>query len=136
MLHEFLTVNHVKLVDHCQLLAAARGSPRLPSDAMRYGVPMFLAQVVDTQRNELHLGSTYDQSEGASARTEKPQATQVAAVTEVARRRHHLAWESSKSAMHARLRDLMQGLRLDVDRRETIALQKITTPTSDADGHC
>ena len=136
MLHKFLTVHHVKLVDHCQMLAAVRGSPRLPSDAMRYGVPMFLAQVMDTLRNQLHLGSPYGQSEGAPARAEKPQAIPVAAVTEVARRRYHLAWESSKSAMHARLRDLMQGLRLDIDRRETIALQKITTPTSDADGHC
>ena len=135
MLHEFLTVHHVKLVDHYQMLAAERGSPRLPNDAMRYGVPMFLAQVMDTLRNELHLGSAYDQSEGAPARAEKPQATQVAAVTEAARRRYHLAWESSKSAMHARLRDLMQGLRLDIDHRETIALKKTTNPTSYADGH-
>ena len=58
----------------------------------------------------------------------------AAAVTELARRRYHLAWESSKLAMDARLRNLMQGLRLDIDRRETIALQGITTPTSDADG--
>ena len=194
MLHEFLTVHHVKLIDHCQMLAATRGPPRLPRDEMRYGVPLFLAQVIDTLRSELNLGSTDDQSEAASARTEKPQATQVsktatehgrelfergytfdqvvhaygdvcqavtelandrgapiaarefkilnhclddaiaAAVTELARRRYHLAWESSKSAMDARLRDLMQGLRLDIDRRETIALERITTPTSDADG--
>ena len=134
MVREFLTVHHVKLVDHCQMLAAARGLPRLPNDAMRYGVPMFLAQVIDTQRNELHLGSTYDQSEGASARTEKPQATQGAKVNELARRRYHLAWESSKSAMHARLRDLMPGLRLDIDRREMIAVERLTTPTSDAYG--
>ena len=194
MLHEFLTVHHVKLTDHCQMLAAARGPPRPPRDEMRFGVPLFLAQVIDTLRSELAPGPADDQSEAASTRTEKPQATQVAktatehgrelfergysfdqvvhaygdvcqavtelandrdapiaarefkilnhclddaiaaAVTELARRRYHLAWESSKSAMDARLRDLMQGLRLDIDRRETIALERITTPTSDADG--
>ena len=136
MLHEFLTVHNAKVVDHCQMSAAARGPPRLPSDAMRYGVPMFLGQVIDTLRSELHLGSTSDQLEYVSVRTEKPQATQGATVNELARRRYDLAWESSRSAMRARLRDLMQGLRLDIDRRETIALQKIATLTSDLDGHC
>lgn len=193
MLRAFLTVDHVKLIDHCQMLAAARGPPRLPRDEMRYGVPMFLNQVIDALRSELAPGLTDDKSEAASGRTEKPQATQLsktatehgrelfeggytfdqvvhtygvcqavtelandrdaqiaarefkilnhclddaiaAAVTELARRRYHLAWESSKLAMVARLRNLMQGLRLDIDRRETIALQGITTPTSDADG--
>ena len=62
MLHEFLTVHHVKLIDHCQMLAAARGPPRLPRDEMRYGVPLFLAHVIDTLRSELDLGSTDDQS--------------------------------------------------------------------------
>ena len=135
MLHEFLTVHHVKQVDHCQMLAAARGPPGLLSDAMRYGVPLFLARVIDTLPSELNLGSTNDQSEGASARTENPQATQVATVNELARWRRHPAGKSSKSAMDARLRNLMHGLRLDIDRRETIALQKTPTPTSDADGH-
>lgn len=135
MLHEFLTVHHVKLVDHCQMMASERGPPRLPNDAIRYDVPLFLARVIDTLPSELHPGSTYDQSEGAPARTENPQATQVAMVNKLARWRYHLASESSKSAMRARLRDLMQGLQLDIDRRETIASQKTPTPTSDADGH-
>ena len=194
MLHEFLTVHQVKLIDHCQMLAAARGPPRLPSDEMRHGVPIFLNQLIDTLRSELAPGMLDDKAEAAADRTEKPQATQLsktatehgrelfergytfdqvvhaygdvcqavtelasdrdapiaarefkilnhclddaiaAAVTELARRRYSLAWESSKLAMDARLRDLMQGLRLDIDRRETIALQRITTPVSDADG--
>ena len=134
MLHEFLTVHNAKVVDHCQMSAAARGPPRLPSDAMRYGVPLFLAQVIYAPPSGRHLGLTNDQLEYASARTEKPQATQGAKVNELARRRYHLAWESSKSAMHARLRDLMQGLRLDIDRREMIAVERLTTPTSDAYG--
>ena len=135
MLHKFLTVHHVKLVNHCQMLAAARGPARLLSDAMRDDVPLFLARVIDTLPSELHPGSTYDQSESAPARTENPQATQVAAVNKLARRRRYVAGKSSESAMDARLRDLMQGLRLDIDRRETIALQQISTPGSDADGH-
>ena len=194
MLQEFLTVHHVKLIDHCHMLATARGPPRLPSDEMRYGVPMFFMQVIDALRVELAPGLTEDRVEAAGGRTEMPHVTALskaatehgrklfergytfdqvvhvygdvcqavtelandrdapiaarefkifnhcldgaiaAAVTELARRRYHLAWESSKSAMDARLRDMMQGLRLDIDRRETIALERITTPTSDADG--
>ena len=194
MLHEFLTVHQVKLIDHCQTLAAARGPPRLPSDEMRHGVPIFLNQLIDTLRSELDPGLMDEKAEAATDRTEKPQATQLsktatehgrelfergytfdqvvhaygdvcqavtelandrdapiaareikilnhclddaiaAAVTELARKRYSLAWESSKLAMDTRLRDLMQGLRVDLDRRETIALQRLTTSMSDADG--
>ena len=65
MLYDFLTIHHVKLTDHGQMLAAARGPPRLPCDEMRYGIPMFIAQVIDTLRSELAPGSTDDQSKAA-----------------------------------------------------------------------
>lgn len=52
----------------------------------------------------------------------------AAAVTEFDKRRHQLVWESSNLAMNARLQDFAQEVRLDVDRRESIALQKISHP--------
>ena len=52
----------------------------------------------------------------------------AAAVTEFDKRRHQLVWESRNLAMNARLQDFAQEVRLDVDRRESIALQKISHP--------
>lgn len=54
----------------------------------------------------------------------------AAAVTEFDKRRHQLVWESRNLAMNARLQDFAQEVRLDVDRRESIALQKISHPES------
>ena len=58
----------------------------------------------------------------------------VAAVTELARNRYHTAWESSNLAMNARLRDLPQGPRFDLHRRESIALQTTANTATGQDG--
>lgn len=60
--------------------------------------------------------------------------TMVAAVTELARNRCHTAWESSNLAVNARLRDLPQGPRFDLHRRESIALQTTANTATGQDG--
>ena len=48
MLHDFLTVNKVELVARCRTKVATRRAPR-PSEAeLEHGIPLFLAQLIDT----------------------------------------------------------------------------------------
>jgi hypothetical protein len=50
MLHDFLTVNKVELVARCRTKVATRRAPR-PSEAeLEHGIPLFLAQLIDTLR--------------------------------------------------------------------------------------
>jgi signal transduction histidine kinase len=45
MLHQFLTDNQQELIVRCQVKAALRPPPTVPNEALRHGVPLFLAQL-------------------------------------------------------------------------------------------
>ena len=188
MLHQFLALNREKLIEHCRMLASARGPLRLPAEATHHGVPKFLDQLIDTLRGHQGESLADKSAKAVIGPAEKQQATELssaatehgrelfergysidqvvhaygdvcqvvtelavdadvvlitsefkllnncldkaiaAALTEFDRKRHQLAWESSYLAMNARLQDFAQEVRLDVDRRESIALQKISHP--------
>lgn len=52
MLHEFLILNREAIIDATTTKAVLRGSPTLDVEALRNGVPLFLAQVAETLRRE------------------------------------------------------------------------------------
>ena len=51
MLHEFLTANRADLIKRCQAKVARRPVPRPTWDEMKFGIPSFLAQLIEM----LHL---------------------------------------------------------------------------------
>jgi hypothetical protein len=51
MLHEFLTQNRADLIRRCQAKVARRAAPHPTWDEMKFGIPSFLAQVIEM----LHL---------------------------------------------------------------------------------
>lgn len=52
MLHNFLAVNHDELVKRCKAKVAKRPVPAPTARELQYGVPILLAQLVDTLRSE------------------------------------------------------------------------------------
>jgi hypothetical protein len=51
MLHEFLTMNRADLIKRCQAKVAKRPAPHPTWDEMKFGIPIFLAQLIEM----LHL---------------------------------------------------------------------------------
>ena len=52
MLHEFLILNREAIIEETAAKAVRRGSPTLSVEALRNGVPLFLAQVTETLHRE------------------------------------------------------------------------------------
>jgi signal transduction histidine kinase len=52
MLHEFLSANHDELVKRCKAKVALRPAPRSTEAALDHGIPVLIAQLVDTLRAE------------------------------------------------------------------------------------
>ena len=52
MLHEFLASHHKELIARCRSKVGCRNAPRVTDAELEYGVPMFLAQLVETLRCE------------------------------------------------------------------------------------
>ena len=73
MLHQFLTAHRETLIEHCQTLAANRGPLRISAEGMRYGVPLFLNQLIDTLRDDQEIGSSGERAEAAIGHAEKQQ---------------------------------------------------------------
>ena len=77
MLHQFLALNREKLIEHCRMLASARGPLRLPAEATHHGVPMFLDQLIDILRSHQDEGKTDTSAKAVIGRAEKQQATKL-----------------------------------------------------------
>ena len=54
MLHDFLTENRAELIKRCQVKVARRPEPRPSWDEMKFGIPIFLAQMIEMLRLDLH----------------------------------------------------------------------------------
>jgi len=52
MLHEFLSVNRLELIDRCRLKVAQRAIPKCTQEELEYGIPLFLDQLIKTLRVE------------------------------------------------------------------------------------
>jgi signal transduction histidine kinase len=52
MLHEFLEVHRTELIDRCRAKVALRTTPRPTPEEMEHGIPLFLAQLVETLKLE------------------------------------------------------------------------------------
>jgi hypothetical protein len=52
MLHEFLAVNREELIGRCRVKGSRRESPEPGAAPLDYGVPLFLAQLIETLRGE------------------------------------------------------------------------------------
>jgi hypothetical protein len=52
MLHEFLKSNRTELITRCQAKAAKRALPNVKPPVMEFGIPQFLAQLIETLRVE------------------------------------------------------------------------------------
>ena len=50
MLHEFLSANRADLIKRCQVKVAGRPAPRPTWDEMKFGIPIFLAQMIEMLR--------------------------------------------------------------------------------------
>lgn len=50
MLHEFLTVNRLELIERCRAKVAQRSVPRPTATEMDHGIPLFLNQLIDILR--------------------------------------------------------------------------------------
>src|SRR6185436_15724065 len=62
MLHKFLAEERDELIERCKAKVITRRSPR-PTDAdLDYGVPLFLDQLIDTLRRELHTSTEIGES--------------------------------------------------------------------------
>lgn len=62
VLHEFLKVNRIELIDRCRAKAAQRASPDTSGSAFLHGIPPFLDQLIRT----LELEQTSDPAQGHS----------------------------------------------------------------------
>ncbi|HET7343534.1 MAG TPA: HAMP domain-containing sensor histidine kinase [Methylomirabilota bacterium] len=56
MLDDFLATNRAELISRCRDKVAKRPAPRPTDRELRYGIPLFLDQLVETLRRELTLG--------------------------------------------------------------------------------
>lgn len=54
MLHEFLTANREDLIRRCQAKVAGRPVPHPSWDEMKFGIPMFLAQLIEMLHLDQH----------------------------------------------------------------------------------
>jgi signal transduction histidine kinase len=52
MLHQFLSKNRDELIARCRAKAASRPAPRPTEGELRYGIPLFLTQLIDALRVE------------------------------------------------------------------------------------
>jgi signal transduction histidine kinase len=52
MLHEFLTINRVALIDRCRSMVAGRIAPKATGRELEHGIPLFLDQLITTLRVE------------------------------------------------------------------------------------
>ncbi|HUQ75407.1 MAG TPA: HAMP domain-containing sensor histidine kinase [Burkholderiales bacterium] len=52
MLHEFLNANRAELIERCTLKVAQRPAPRPTDEELKYGIPLFLDQLIETLRLE------------------------------------------------------------------------------------
>lgn len=77
MLYQFLTSHRETLIEHCQTLAANRGPVRISAEGMRYGVPLFLNQLIDTLRDDQEVGSVDGRASAAIGHTEKQQSAKL-----------------------------------------------------------
>jgi hypothetical protein len=61
MLHEFLSVNRADLIERCKAKVARRHEPCPTWDNQKFGIPLFLAQLIDMLRLDQH-SSAFDVS--------------------------------------------------------------------------
>jgi signal transduction histidine kinase len=61
MLHEFLSSHRTQLIDRCRHSAAQRNSIDAKEDDSRFGIPLFLDQLVNTLKVEQANGSTAEE---------------------------------------------------------------------------
>jgi hypothetical protein len=54
MLHEFLTTNRGELIERCKVKVARRPGPRPTWDDEKFGIPSFLAQLIEMLRLDQH----------------------------------------------------------------------------------
>ena len=54
MLHEFLSANRADLIKRCQAKVARRPEPRPTWDEMKFGIPTFLAQMIEMLHLDQH----------------------------------------------------------------------------------
>lgn len=54
MLHEFLSTNRADLIERCKAKVARRPGPRPTWDDQKFGIPSFLAQLIDMLRLDQH----------------------------------------------------------------------------------
>src|ERR1700733_7266162 len=52
VLHEFLTINRVDLIERCRLKVAKRLLPKVTDAELTHGIPAFLDQLIKTLRVE------------------------------------------------------------------------------------
>jgi hypothetical protein len=52
MMHEFLSVNRIELIDRCRSKVAQRPAPKATADELEHGIPLFLDQLIKTLRVE------------------------------------------------------------------------------------
>lgn len=77
MLHQFLMSHRETLIEHCQILAANRGPLKISAEGMRYGVPIFLNQLIDRLRDDQEVCPVGDLATAANGHTEKQQPTKL-----------------------------------------------------------
>jgi hypothetical protein len=59
MLHEFLDLNRAELIKRCQAKVARRPTPQPTWDELKFGIPIFLAQLIEMLRLDQH-SSAFD----------------------------------------------------------------------------
>lgn len=77
MLHQFLTAHRETLIENCYTLAANRGPLKISSEGMRYGIPLFLNQLIDRLRDDHEVCAVGELDEVANGHTEKQQPTKL-----------------------------------------------------------
>ena len=69
MLHEFLSVNRADLIERCKAKVARRSAPYPTWDEMKFGIPIFLAQLIEMLHLDQH-SSAFDISREPASKKE------------------------------------------------------------------
>ena len=75
MLHQFLSSNREKLIEHCRTLAVGRGQAPFPAEEQAHGIPVFFSQLIQTLRDDEANDSTVDSAKPTIGQPEKQRPT-------------------------------------------------------------